>query len=185
MSEVDPNGIAQHASGAKLDAGKVDVSLLTLWPRALMEVCRVGSLGQSKYSRGGFLDVANGVIRYTAAMLRHLFKESMGQKYDDDPYYDTPNGAQWKGTIRHDAQVAWNALSRLELKLKEEEQNEKQQRSSGCANPAGAVIAIPPVYADPFGGGLPQGTSVIGFAGDLSKPIEHGRAGDHSARFHY
>ena len=122
MNEVDPNGINQHAAGAKLDSGKIDMSLLCLWPRALKEICRVGTMGASKYSRGGFLSVANGYLRYTAALLRHLFKESFSTM-DDDPYYDTPSGAPYKGRIRHDAQVAWNALSRLEVKLIEEEKN--------------------------------------------------------------
>lgn len=120
QNETDPSGLNQHQAGAKLDAGKIDMSLLTLWPRALREVCRVGTLGAQKYSRGGFLQVSNGVIRYTAAMLRHLFKESY-ETYDVDPFYDTQEGLAWKGTIRHDAQVAWNALSRLEVKLIEEE----------------------------------------------------------------
>jgi hypothetical protein len=121
--EKDPNGIQQHAAGAKLDAGKVDMSLLTLWPRALTEVCRVGSLGAEKYSRGGFLQVKDGVIRYTAAMLRHLCQESSGEVFDQDPYYSTVAGQRWKDSIRHDAQVAWNALSRLEIKLREEHES--------------------------------------------------------------
>lgn len=121
MNEADPNGLGQHVAGAKLDAGKIDLSLLTLWPRALTEVCRVGTMGASKYSRGGFLSVADGYVRYTAALLRHLFTEALGAVYDTDPYYDTDKGKVWKGTIRHDAQVAWNALSRLEVKLRSEE----------------------------------------------------------------
>jgi hypothetical protein len=124
--EKDPSGLGQHAHGAKLDAGKIDMSLLTLWPRALREVCRVGTLGASKYSRGGFLGVSNGVIRYTAALLRHLFATD---KYDTDPFYDTEAGLPWKGTIRHDAQVAWNALSRLEVQLREEEKNNNESNT--------------------------------------------------------
>lgn len=130
--EQDPNGLNQHQAGAKLDDGKVDMSLLTLWPRALTEVCRVGTLGARKYSRGGFLSVPNGVVRYTAALLRHLFKESY-QLMDDDPYYDTPAGAPFKGKIRHDAQVAWNALSRLEVKLREEENERRKQEEQRVA----------------------------------------------------
>lgn len=176
MSEVDPNGISQHAAGAKLDAGKVDMSLLTLWPRALLEVCRVGSLGQSKYSRGGFLEVANGVVRYTAALLRHLFKESMGQKYDDDPYYDTDAGKVWKGSIRHDAQVAWNALSRLELKLKEEEKQDEQQRRNQHSLAAGQVTSVASVYVDPFRSGFSIGAGAIGQVAGVAKQDEQQRA---------
>lgn len=120
MSDKDPNGVEQHVLGAKLDAGKVDMSLLQLWPRALTEVCRVGTMGATKYTRGGFLAVLDGVRRYTAALLRHMFLEPF-EKYDIDPFYDTELGLPFKGKIRHDAQVAWNSLSRLELKLREEE----------------------------------------------------------------
>lgn len=133
--EKDPSGIGQHVYGAKLDAGKVDMSLLQLWPRALVEVCRVGTMGAEKYSRGGFLGVADGVVRYSAALLRHYFKEPF-QKYDDDPYYDTKKGLKWKGTIRHDAQVAWNALSRLEIALIEEAKNNEQEQRSASSTDA-------------------------------------------------
>lgn len=154
VRESDPSGLNQHQAGAKLDAGKVDMSLLTLWPRALREVCRVGTLGASKYSRGGFLSVSNGVIRYTAAMLRHLFKEE--QTYDDDPYYDTEAGAAWKGTIRHDAQVAWNALSRLEVKLREEE-DEEQKRRVERDRAVGQAAALQQSYTDVNGGRVAYG----------------------------
>ena len=45
--------------------------------------------------------VENGVETYSNALLRHLFKEGE----------DTE--------IEHDIAVAWNALARLELKLKQ------------------------------------------------------------------
>lgn len=109
----------QHEPGAKLDQQKPDMSLLLLMWDALTEVARVGTYGAVKYTRGGFLEVPNGPTRYTAAMLRHLGAETKN-KYDDDPYYETPEGAPFKGTIRHDAQVAWNALARLQLRLTEE-----------------------------------------------------------------
>lgn len=97
--EGDPNGLKPHEPGAKFDDGKVDMTLLLDWPLALAAVCQVSELGARKYSRGGWKHVPDGFARYTAAMLRHLF----GLAKDDG--------------IDHDAQVAWNALSRLELKL--------------------------------------------------------------------
>lgn len=109
----------QHESGAKLDAGKVDMSLLGFLPRALTEVARVMSYGQVKYTRGGFLDVPDGVERYSAAMLRHYFAAKEQGPFDEDPWYDTPDGLAFKGKILHDAQVAVNALFRLELMLRE------------------------------------------------------------------
>lgn len=114
MSEVDPNGIIQHEPGAKLDDGKPDTSLLLLFPKALLAVAEVGTFGAKKYSRGGWQFVANGFTRYTAALLRHLFKSSY-EDYDDD------------SGLLHDAQVAWNALARLELRLRGEYKREDQQ----------------------------------------------------------
>jgi hypothetical protein len=123
----DPYGLDQHAHGAKVDAGKIDITLLQQFGRALHEVCRVGDYGQNKYTRGGFLGVSDGPRRYTRAMLDHWFKE-FTEKYDSDPYYDTDKGRAWKGKIRHDAQVAWNALARLELMLIEEEKDGSKKR---------------------------------------------------------
>lgn len=114
----------QHTPGAKLDHDKVDMSLLEFLHNALFEVCRVMDYGQTKYSRGGFLEVENAVPRYTAAMWRHWLQECAGIKYDEgDPFYETPEGAPFKGKLRHDAQLAVNALFRLEYKLREEQQD--------------------------------------------------------------
>ena len=110
--DVDPDGLDQHQAGAKLDAGKPDASLLLLFGAALIEVSKVGTFGTRKYTRGGWLEVEDGQTRYTAALLRHLFEE----QYDS---VDTDSG------LLHAAQVAWNALARLELKLKEERSDEQ------------------------------------------------------------
>lgn len=112
-----------HAPGAKDDGGKPDASLLQLFPRALLEVARVGTFGASKYTRGGWLSVPDGIVRYTAAMMRHFFKEVTEGTYDSDP-----SCAEYgfENQIRHDAQVAWNALARLELQLQEESNDENQ-----------------------------------------------------------
>lgn len=108
----------QHEKGAKLDHLKTDMSLLQELPLALEEVCHVMDYGQTKYTRGGFLAVADGVRRYTSALFRHLFKETF-EKYDSgDPFYDSESGSKFKGTVRHDAQVAVNALFRLEVQLR-------------------------------------------------------------------
>lgn len=106
-----------HESGAKDDGGKPDASLLQFFPKALLEVARVGSFGQAKYTRGGWVDVPGGIVRYTAAMIRHWLSEPDGT-YDTDPSCEKYG---YKDVIRHDAQVAWNALARLELQLREEE----------------------------------------------------------------
>ena len=103
--EEDPTGIGAHDPGAKLDAGKVMASLLLDFNKALLAVAEVGTIGAKKYSRGGWKEVPDGYNRYTDAMLRHLFADS---DYDD--------GVGGTGLL-HDAQVAWNALARLQYRL--------------------------------------------------------------------
>lgn len=111
----------QHSPGAKMDHDKIDMSLLEFLPNALQEVCRVMDYGQVKYSRGGFLEVDDAKKRYTGAMFRHFIKESLGIKHDaGDPFYETEAGSRFKGTLRHDAQIAVNALFRLEVILRDE-----------------------------------------------------------------
>ena len=122
---MEPNGLDQHTAGAKMDAGKIDLSLLQLLSGALIEVCRVMDYGQTKYTRGGFASVPEAPLRYSAAMLRHYFAEKEAKYDEGDPFYDTEKGLPFKGTIRHDAQVAVNALFRLECILREEEEDEQ------------------------------------------------------------
>lgn len=110
----------QHEPGAKLDGGKPDASLLQFFPRALLEVARVGTYGAKKYSRGGWLKVPDGIVRYTAAMMRHFFAEEIEGVYDQDPECAEYG---FENQIRHKAQVAWNALARLEREIQEENEN--------------------------------------------------------------
>jgi hypothetical protein len=109
--EVDPNGVGQHDPGAKCDKGKPDASLLGMFGKALLEVAKVGTYGAKKYTRGGWESVSDGINRYTAAMLRHYFTERY-ETYDTDI------------PVLHAAQVAWNALARLELILREKDEKE-------------------------------------------------------------
>ncbi len=124
---LDPYGTIvedSHQPGVKLDTDKLDLSLLQLLGNALKEVCLVMDYGQTKYTRGGFATVEEAPRRYSAAMLRHYFKE-YNEKYDSgDPFYDTEKGLPFKGKIRHDAQVAVNALFRLECTLREEQEDD-------------------------------------------------------------
>lgn len=102
QGEKDPHGMDPHQPGAKLDAGKPDMSLLIDFSVALREVAKVGDFGAQKYTRGGWLQVPNGYTRYTAAMLRHTF---VGSPIDDE------------SGLLHAAHAAWNALARLEMLL--------------------------------------------------------------------
>lgn len=107
MIERDPNGIGQHESGAKLDAGKIRPALvLGAFANALTEVVKVGTFGARKYTPNGWSHVDNGLERYTEAMMRHWLAEQSGEAVDDD------------SGMLHAAQVAWNALARLEFILR-------------------------------------------------------------------
>ena len=110
-AEIDPRGLKGNDPGAKFDAGKVRPSLiLNDMPRAILAVAEVGTYGAEKYSECGWKYVDDGIRRYTDAMDRHRVKEGI-ESHDDD------------SGLLHAAQVAWNALARLELMLREQDSN--------------------------------------------------------------
>ncbi|AUR81494.1 hypothetical protein NVP1007O_28 [Vibrio phage 1.007.O._10N.261.55.F9] len=107
-TEQDPNGIGQHDSGAKLDAGKPMAGrLLGMFGGALMAVSEVGTFGAKKYTEGGWQHVEDGFKRYDDAGMRHFLKRGMGEEFDAD------------SELPHLAHEAWNALAKLELYLRE------------------------------------------------------------------
>jgi hypothetical protein len=81
--------------------------------RALRAVIDVGEYGAKKYTVDGWQFVDAGFLRYTEAMYRHLLAEN-------DLMYDEATD------LLHAAHVAWNALARLEILLREIEAGEKQ-----------------------------------------------------------
>lgn len=107
--EQDPNGLASHTPGAKMDAGKAPVSqgVLNYFPRALRAVSMVSLVGAKKYAWKGWESVPDGVNRYSDALGRHLLAETIEGPIDSDTQQ------------LHASQVAWNALARLELILRE------------------------------------------------------------------
>lgn len=108
--EKDPLGKDAHEAGAKLDAGKRRDGLVLLsFARALAAVSAVGTYGANKYTDNGWMSVPNGVNRYTDAMLRHILSEASGELTDKDT------------GLLHAAHAAWNALSRLDLMIRESE----------------------------------------------------------------
>lgn len=106
-AESDPTGRRAHEPGCKLDAGKTLAGVLLDFAHALGAVAEVGSMGARKYSRGGWVQVPNGVERYTDAALRHLLKHGQGET--NDPESGLP----------HLAHCAWNILAVLELQARE------------------------------------------------------------------
>lgn len=106
MNESEPNGINQHAPGAKLDAGKPMVWLcLSGFALALDEVAKVTTIGARKYTPNGWVSVPNGSQRYMDAFGRHMLALGGGEERDRDT-----------GCL-HKAQMAWNILASLELDL--------------------------------------------------------------------
>ena len=106
--ESDPHGKDPHTSGAKLDGGKVRPALvLGSFARALLQVSQVGTFGAAKYSDDGWVNVPDGIRRYDEAMMRHWLKEKAGEEVDGD------------SNLLHAAHLAWNALARLDLMLRE------------------------------------------------------------------
>jgi len=111
MNEVDPNGISAKEPGSKLDAGKSPIyaGLIDYFPRACSAVAHVSDVGARKYTWKGWESVPNGVVRYSDALVRHLVGASIEGPVDSETGLD------------HAAQVAWNAMARLELILREKD----------------------------------------------------------------
>lgn len=93
--------------GFKDDGGKVLMGTLLEFPLALKAVAEVATFGVNKYTRGGWRSVPDGRVRYTDAMMRHLL--------DGDGVDDGPRGSG----LLHEAHFVWNAIARLELRLRE------------------------------------------------------------------
>ena len=104
--ETDPTGRRPSDPGAKLDEGKVLAGVLSDFSLALLAVAQIGTFGAAKYSRGGWQHVPEGYQRYTDALWRHLLAERHG-------------GTDPDSGLLHQAHLAWNALARLELMLRE------------------------------------------------------------------
>lgn len=108
--ERDPNGRDQHSPGAKVDAGKVRMHLITGgMARGIMEVAKIGTFGAAKYTDGGWVEVPDGFRRYEDAQQRHAAYRHMGEVHDRD------------SGLLHLAHEAWNALAKLDLYLRQQE----------------------------------------------------------------
>jgi hypothetical protein len=114
-TEKDPHGTEAKTPGAKLDFGKAPVlrGAVQYFPRALSEVANLSAAGAAKYSWKGWEAVPGGIDRYGDALLRHLVGEAVEGPWDSK----APEGA----AILHATAVAWNALARLELILRDME----------------------------------------------------------------
>ena len=95
----------------KYDGGKAPMyrGALSYFPRAIELVAAVSAFGASKYAWRGWEGVDDGINRYSDAMVRHLAREGQGEVLDPD------------SGLLHAGHVAWGALARLELMLREME----------------------------------------------------------------
>ena len=109
--EFDPHGKQQQEPGSKLDAGKPSVTrgCLHYFPFALTAVADLSTRGASKYSWRGWETVPDGVNRYADALGRHELAIAGDYSRRD------PDSGVLEATA-----VAWNALARLELILREQ-----------------------------------------------------------------
>lgn len=103
----DPEKIA--AGAIKYDAGKPCIfqGAIDYFPRGIEAVASVSTFGARKYAWKGWEGVDNAFNRYSDAMVRHLISEGKGEHVDPD------------SDLLHAAHVAWNALARLEIKLRD------------------------------------------------------------------
>lgn len=93
-------------TGCKYDDGKIKAGCLRDFALALKEVAKVATHGCEKYKRSDWLKVDNAIERYTDAQDRHALELWAGNEIDES------------GCL-HEAQVIWNALAVLEIKLRE------------------------------------------------------------------
>lgn len=101
--------------GIKYDGGKAPIfrGAVSYFPRAIEAVASVSAFGASKYAWKGWESVDDGYNRYSDAMVRHLAYEGKGEVLDPD------------SGLLHAAHAAWNALARLELLIKERENDDR------------------------------------------------------------
>ncbi len=100
-----------EVGGIKYDGGKAPVyrGAVSYFPRALSAVATVSEFGSRKYAWKGWEHVEDGFNRYSDALCRHLTDEGKGEETAHD------------SGLLHAAHIAWNALARLELLIKEKE----------------------------------------------------------------
>lgn len=99
-------------SGQKFSQNKIPAYTVIFqqFPNAIQEVIKCSQAGHKKYPDDidwkNFERVKNAENEYLNAAIRHLFEEGINQDMIEF------------GNVLHEAQVIWNLLARLEIKLK-------------------------------------------------------------------
>lgn len=101
---------AVKTGAVKYDAGKSPIfkGCLSYFPRAMEGVATVSAFGATKYAWRGWVNVPNGLDRYSDALVRHLVNESKGEILDSE------------SGLPHHLHALWNAAARSELMLIDE-----------------------------------------------------------------
>ena len=92
---------------------KVNVvrGFMSRFPRAMMEVARVSEYGTKKHEVAlddmSYMDIPDAYAVYTEAVGRHLVKEGLEGPVNHED-----------ADMLHAAQLAWDALARLEIYLR-------------------------------------------------------------------
>lgn len=100
--------------GTKNDKGKTPIyNMLKQFALALEQVAKTSQYGHEKYKHDdddwdNFSRLENAYARYSNGLTRHLLNDGLDESGLD-----------------HDAHVAWNALARLECKLRKEKEDEE------------------------------------------------------------
>jgi|TARA_R100001530_G_scaffold134550_1_gene109637 hypothetical protein len=113
---LDNYGPTKDDSKSKKDGEKVPIytGCVARFPLALREVAIVSNeCAVKKYNTSsgdmGYLEVENGIERYSDALLGHMLDDTGGMKQNSEDF-----------DVLHAAQVAWCALARLEIMLRNE-----------------------------------------------------------------
>lgn len=96
------------AGARKDDTGKAPIftGVLSYFPNAIEGVSLVSAFGATKYAWNGWLHVPDGHRRYSDGLVRHLNAEAKEEVLDAE------------SGLHHDLHVAWNALARAELRIR-------------------------------------------------------------------
>lgn len=106
-------------SGKKHDEDKAEIwRILQQFPLALEQVTRCSMFGHSKYELNGdwqnFSRLDNAYDRFSNSLCRHIME----------------GGLNDESGLDNDAHVAWNALARLEVKLRKEREDGSKRKKA-------------------------------------------------------
>lgn len=103
-----------EATKAKYKKTPVYQGVFARFPRALKEIAKVSVFGTNKHqvplSDMSYMDIPNAYVIYTDATARHLVNEAIEGPINHED-----------GDLLHPAQLAWDALARLEIYLRDQE----------------------------------------------------------------